>query len=110
MKFLNGGYHKDQVMYLHICYDLLDSWSPIHTLSCKYSHVDQSHNNFGLSACEYFNFKILVVAILNILTGGYHKNQVICPHILYDLLHSWPSIHRMSCKHSHADQSYSNFV
>ena len=41
--------------------------------------------------------------------GGYHKNQVICPDILYDLLHSWPSMHTMSCKYSHADQSYINF-
>ena len=32
-----------------------------------------------------------------------------CPDILYDLIHSWPSIHIISCKHSHADQSNSNF-
>ena len=41
--------------------------------------------------------------------GGYHKNQVICPRILYDFLHSWPSIHKIVCKYSHVDQSYSNF-
>ena len=50
-----------------------------------------------------------MAAILKILNGGYHKNQVICPDILYDLLHSWPSIHQISCKYSHVDQSYSNF-
>ena len=50
-----------------------------------------------------------MVAILKILNDGYHNNQVICPDILYDLLHSWPSIHTMSCKYSHADKSYINF-
>ena len=49
------------------------------------------------------------MAILKILNDGYHNNQVICPDILYDLLHSWPSIHTMSCKYSHADKSYINF-
>ena len=73
--------------YTHIFYDLLHSWSPINTFSCKYSHTDQSYNNFKFS----------VAAI------------VICPHILYDLLHSWPSKHKISCKYSHVDQSYSNF-
>ena len=34
---------------------------------------------------------------------------MICPDILYDLLHSWPSIHTISCKYSHADKSYINF-
>ena len=43
------------------------------------------------------------------LVCGYHKNHVICPHILYDLLHSWPSIHKISFKYSNVDQSYSNF-
>ena len=80
-------------------YDLLQNWSPINKFSCKYSHVDQSYNNFKFS----------VAAILKILNGGYHKNQVICFGILYDLLHSWPSIHQISCKYSHVDQSYSNF-
>ena len=50
-----------------------------------------------------------MAAILKIINGGYHKNQEICPHIVYALLHSWPSIHNMSCTYSHADQSYSNF-
>ena len=99
LKILNGGYHKNQVMWPHILYDLIHSWSPIHKISCKYSHVDQSYNNFEFS----------MAAILKILNGGYHKNQVICPHILYDLLHSWPSIHKMLCKYSHVSQSYSNF-
>ena len=54
LKILNGGYHKDHVMYPHICYNSLHTWSPIHTFSCKYSHVDQSYNNF----------KFLVSAIL----------------------------------------------
>ena len=49
------------------------------------------------------------MAILKILNDGYHNNQVICPDILYDLLHSWPSIHTISCKYSHADKSYINF-
>ena len=49
------------------------------------------------------------MAILKILNGGYHKNQVICHHILCDLLHSWPSIHQFSCKYSNVCQSYSNF-
>ena len=80
-------------------YDLLHSWSPINKFSCKYSHVGQSYNNFKFS----------VAAILKSLNGGYHKNQVICPDILYDLLHSWPSIHKIPCKYSHVDQSYSNF-
>ena len=59
--------------------------------------------------CRPNNFKFSVAAILKILNGGYHKNQVICPDILYDLLHSWPSIHQISCKYSHVDQIYSNF-
>ena len=50
-----------------------------------------------------------MVAILKILNDGYHNNQVMCPDILYDLLHSWPSIHTISCKYSHADRSYINF-
>ena len=49
------------------------------------------------------------MAILKILNDGYHNNQVICPDILYNLLHSWPSIHTISCKYSHADKSYINF-
>ena len=56
----------------------------------------------------YNNFKFLVAAILKIFNAGYHKNQVICSHILYDVLHSWPSIHKISCKYSHVDQSYNN--
>ena len=50
-----------------------------------------------------------MVAILKILNDGYHNNQVICPDIVYDWLHSWPSIHTISCKYSHADKSYINF-
>ena len=50
-----------------------------------------------------------MAAILKILNGGYHKNQVICPDIMYDLLHSWPSIHKIVCKYSYVGQSYSNF-
>ena len=50
-----------------------------------------------------------MAAILKILNGGYHKNQVMCPHILYDLLHNWPSIHNILCIFSHVDQRYSNF-
>ena len=46
---------------------------------------------------------------MKILNGGYHKNQVICFDIWYDLLCSWPSIHKIPCKYSHVDQSYSNF-
>ena len=48
-----------------------------------------------------------MVAILKILNDGYHNNQVICPDILYDLLHTL--IHTISCKYSHADKSYINF-
>ena len=99
LKILNGDYHKHHVICPHICYDLLHTWSPIHKLSCKYSHVDQSYNNL----------KFLVAAILNFFNSGYHTNQVICPHILYDVLHSCPSIHKMSCKYSAVDQSYNNF-
>ena len=83
----------------HILYDLLHSWSPIHKSSCKYSYADKSYNNFEFS----------VVAILKIINGGYHKNQMIRPHILFDLLHSCPPTYKISCKYSHADQSYSNF-
>ena len=43
-----------------------------------------------------------VAAILKIINGGYHKNQVICRHIVYDLLHSWPPIHTIVCEYSHA--------
>ena len=50
-----------------------------------------------------------MVAILKFFNDGYHNNQVICPDILYDLLHSWSSIHTISCKYSHADKSYINF-
>ena len=100
LNILNDGSHKDHVMYPHICYDLLHTWSPIHKFSCQCSHVDQSYNNF--------KFLHVVVAILKKINGGYHKNQVICPHILYDVLHSCPSIHNISCKYSHTDQSYNN--
>ena len=79
-------------------------------------HVDQSYNGMHLFphwttlyVMHERHARILVAAILKIINGGYHKNQVICPHILYDLLHSWPSIHKSSCKYSHVDQSYSNF-
>ena len=96
LKILNGGYHKNQVICPHILYDLLHSWPTIHKISCKYSHVDQSY-------C-YLEFS--VAAILKNVNGGYYKNQVICPQILYDLLYSWISLHKFSCKFS---QSYSNF-
>ena len=49
------------------------------------------------------------MAILKILNDGYHNNQVLCPDILCDLLHSWPSIHTISCKYSHVDKSDINF-
>ena len=99
MKILNGGYHKNQVICPDILYHLLHSWPSIHQISCKYSHVDQSYSNFEFS----------VAAILNKFNGAYYKNQVICPYIWYDLLYSWPSIHKIPCKYSHVDQSYSNF-
>ena len=67
--------------------------------SCKYSHADQRYSNFEFS----------VAAILKTINGAYYKNQVICPSIWYDLLYSWPSIHKIPCKYSHVDQSYSNF-
>ena len=51
--------------------------------------------------CKDLEFS--VAAILKILIGGYHKNQVICPHILCDLLH------KISSKYSHEYQGYSNF-
>ena len=62
---------------------------------CKCSHVDQSYSNFEFS----------VVAILKILNGGYHKNQVICPDIVCDVLHSWPSIHNI-ISGGHFENSY----
>ena len=99
LKILNGGYHKNQVICPDILYDLLHSWPSIHQISCKYSHVDQSYSNFEFS----------VAAILKQINGAYYKNQVICPYIWYDLLYSWPSIHKIPCKYSHIDQSYSNF-
>ena len=99
MKILNGGYHKNQVICPDILYHLLHSWPSIHQMSCKYSQVDRSYSNFEFS----------VVAILNKFNGAYYKNQVICPYIWYDLLYSWPSIHKIPCKYSHVDQSYSNF-
>ena len=43
------------------------------------------------------------------INGGYYNNHVICPQIWYDLLYSWPSIHKFSLKYSHVYQSYSNF-
>ena len=82
LKILNGGYHKDHVMYPHICYDLLHSWSPINKCSCKYSHVDQSYNNF----------KFLVAAILKNVNGGYPKNQVICM-MCYIAVHQYTQFH-----------------
>ena len=60
LKILNGDYHKDHVMYPHICYDVLHTWSPMHKLSCTYSHVDQSYNNL----------KFLVAAILKFLMAA----------------------------------------
>ena len=99
MKILNGGYHKNQVIGPDILYHLLHSWPSIHQISCTYSHVDQSYSNFEFS----------VAAILNKFNGAYYKNQVICPYIWYDLLYSWPSIHKIPCKYSHVDQNYSNF-
>ena len=45
----------------------------------------------------------------NLINRAYYKNQVICPSIWYDLLYSWPSIHKIPCKYSHVDQSYSKF-
>ena len=99
LKILNGGYHKNQVIRPDILYHLLHSWPSIHQISCKYSHVDQSYSNFEFS----------VVTILKKINGAYYKNQVICPYIWYDLLYSWPSIHKIPCKYSHVDQSYSNF-
>ena len=53
-------------------------------------------------ACFTLTFSTFKRAILTILNGGYHKNQVICPDISYDLIHSWPSIHQISCKYSHS--------
>ena len=50
-----------------------------------------------------------MVAILKIDNGSYHKKQLKCAHIFDDLIYSWPSIHKLSYKYSHVDQSYSNF-
>ena len=46
-----------------------------------------------------------------VYTAGHFNTQnfMLIPDILYDLLHSWPSIHTISCKYSHADKSYINF-
>ena len=98
LKIRNGSYHKNQLKYAHIAYDCIYSWPSIHNIPCKCSLAYQSYNSFEFS-----------VAANLILNGGYQKNHVIGPDILYDLLHSWPSIHKMSSKYSHADQSYSNF-
>ena len=49
------------------------------------------------------------MAILKKINGGYYNNHVICPQFWYDLLYSWPSIHKFSWKYSHVYQSYSNF-
>ena len=67
LKIINVSYHKYQLKCAHILYDCVYSWPSIQKMSCKCSHVDQSYNNFEFS----------VVAILKILNGGYHKNQVI---------------------------------
>ena len=89
---------QNQLKCAHILCDSIYNCKSIHKISCKCAHVDQS----------YINFEFSVAAILKILNGGYHKNQVICPDIVYDLLHSWPLRSKISCKYSHADRSYSN--
>ena len=87
------------MIYSDILHDLLHSWPSIHQISCKYSLVDQSYSNFEFS----------VVAILSKINGAYYKNRVICPQIWYDLLYSWPSIHKFPCTYSNVYQSYRNF-
>ena len=101
-----------------IWYDLLYNWPSTHKISCKYLHADQSYDGMHLLPHwttlyvmhERHAFECSVAAILKILNGGYHKDHVIYPHICYDLLHTWSPIHKFSCKYSHVDQSYNNFI
>ena len=100
LKFLMAAITRTRWCVLTFCMSCYTAGHQYTTkMSYKYSHVDQSYNNFEFS----------MAAILKLLNGGYHKNQVICPYILFDLLHSWPSIHNIVCKYSHVDQRYSNF-
>ena len=59
----------------------------MHTIPCKYSHVDQSYSNFEFS----------VVAILKIQNGGRYSSQITCLHFLYDSNNKKLSIHKISC-------------
>ena len=87
LKFINGGYYKNQVICPHILYDVLHSCPSIHEMYCKYSHVDQSYNNF----------EFLVAAILKKNNGGHYMNHVICPQIFgmicYTAGHKYKNFH-----------------
>ena len=75
-KIFKGGYHNNQVIcpdICMICYIAGNQYTKFH--ACKYSNADQIYSTFEFS----------VAAILN---------QVICPNIWYDLVYSWPSIHK----------------
>ena len=75
----------------HIWYDVLYNWPSTHKISCKYLNVDQSYDGMHLfphwttlysdawKTCKDLEFSL--AAILKILNGGYHKNQVMYPHI-----------------------------
>ena len=101
----------------HIWYDLLYNW-PTHKLSCKYLHVDQSHDGMHMlphwttlycdawKTCKDLSFlgwpflKFLMTA--NTRTRWYILTWVM-------ILHRWSPIHKMACKYSNVDQSHSNF-
>ena len=88
-----------------IWHDLLYNGPSTHKMSCKYLHTDQSYDaSLDNTICDAWkickDFQFSVVAILKILNGGYHKDQVMCPHYLYDVLHTWSPIHKFSCKYS----------
>ena len=72
----------------HIWYDVLYNWPSTHKISCKYLNVDQSYDGMHLFphwttlyVMHERHFEFSLAAILKILNGGYHKNQVMYPHI-----------------------------
>ena len=104
---LSGSWWRDGSSHLVW---LLYNCPSTHKIPCKYLHVDERYDGMHLLPqwttlymwCmkDMQGFRVFSGGHFeNSLNGGYHKNQsshfVICPHILYDLLH--------------VNQSYSNF-
>ena len=118
-------YNRLSISYMSCNYSYVDqviyilNWRPFWNLQQEpSSHLVyfimqlaiNTYNSMQIFTCwqSYGHFEFSVAAILNILNGNYHKNQMTC-HILYAFVYSCPPIQIIAMIYSHVENSYGNF-